>query len=342
VSTVSDSAAERRSRLLAIKLAAIVRDQEPGSEPRPGSFPPGAAVLAGERAWVLLDSDIDDGTGLGAAIVWALRNGAAELDLVADVPLAVAARRGAELATPVRVWALDGRELCPVAAAPLVPPPAARPEHLRFAPDIEAAGATVVVEHGVVSGEVRGLEVCRVVDVDDVAGRGVRLEVGVGPQDRDAFAIIHGDVPAADALAGVVSAVAAVRRPEAPGHPLNRLVPERQLRWRLEQEPWLVEMATVQPAEPPVPRRGLKQRVPCTALGQRLDGTPTVIVCSVGVDLDVIPYAADARLAAGRRLGTSGAPVDTIVVLPERDLLPVTRQVADRLRHTLSVAALRP
>ena len=111
----------------------------------------------------------------------------------------------------------------------------------------------------------------------------MRLEVGVGPQDRDAFAIIHGDTPTREALANVVAAVAAARRDDAPGHPLNRLAAERQLRWRLEQEPWLVGMATVRPAQPPVPRHGLEHRSPCSAAGRRLDGSPVVIVCSVGV-----------------------------------------------------------
>ena len=71
----------------------------------------------------------------------------------------------------------------------------------------------------------------------------------------------------------------------------------------------------------------------------RLDGTPAVIVCSVGVDLDVIPYAADARLAAGVGAGGS-SPVETLVVLPERDLLPVTRELANQLRHSVSLVAL--
>ena len=203
---------------------------------------------------------------------------------------------------------------------------------------------SVVVEHGVVTGEVGGLEVCRVVDVDggddDGGYPSVRLEVGVGAHDRDAFAIIHGDVPTRTALAGVVAAVAKARHAEAPGHPLNRLAPERQLRWRLQHEPWLVEMESVRPAEPPVPRRGLKHRSPCTAIGRRLDGTPVVIVCSVGVDLDVIPYAADARLAAGVGMGGGSSPVETVVVLPERDLLPVTTELAGQLRHSVSLVAL--
>jgi hypothetical protein len=335
---VSASSADRRARLLAAKLAAVVGDQRSDGAIRPGTFPPGAALLAGDRAWVLLETDVDDGTGLGPAIVWAVRNGATEIDLVADRPLTVAARRGGEFALPIRVWTLDGRQLRAVPPADIAVsrrPPAS---HLRFVPDIEAAGAAVVVEHGVVTGEVGGLEVCRVVDVD--GGGGVRLEVGVGPHDREAFAIIHGDVPSREALAGVVAAVAAARRLDAPGHPLNRLAPERQLRWRLEHEPWLVGMVSVRHAEPPVPRRGLKQRAPCTAIGHRLDGESVVIVCSVGVDLDVVPYAADARLAAGVGAGGTSSPAETIVVLPERDLLPVTRELAGQLRHSVSLLTL--
>ena len=91
------------------------------------------------------------------------------------------------------------------------------PAHLELVPVIEAGGATPLVEHGVVIGEVRGLEVCRV--VDDPHTGAVRLEVGVGAHDREAFAIIHGDVPTVEALAGVVAAVAEHRSPDAPPAP---------------------------------------------------------------------------------------------------------------------------
>ena len=328
-----------RARLLATKLSSVVRGEIGDGGLRPGRFALGAALTAGERAWVLLDTDIDDGTGLGAALVWARRNGARKLDLVADVALTVAARRAGEFTVPIRVSRLDGRDAVAVDPAPQPSSRPARSSHLTLVPDIEAAGATVVVEHGVVTGEVCGLEVCRV--VDSAVGDGVQLQVGVGVHDRDAFALIHGDVPPRAALAGVVAAVAAARSPDARGHPLSRLAPERQLRWRLEQEPWLVGMDSVHHAEAPVPRRGLKHRTPCTALGRRRDGSAAVIVCSVGVDLDVIPYAADARLAmAGVGAGGPSSPVQTLVVLPERDLLPVTRHVADELRHSVSFVPL--
>ena len=76
------------------------------------------------------------------------------------------------------------------------------------------------------SGEVRGLEVCRV--VDDPHTGAVRLEVGVGAHDREAFAIVHGDVPTTEALAGVVRAVAehrGGRRAAAPARPPGARAP---------------------------------------------------------------------------------------------------------------------
>ena len=90
---------------------------------------------------------------------------------------------------------------------------------------IEAAGAVPVIEHGLLAGEVAGLEVCRVV-VDPGTGQ-ARLEVGVGAHDREAFQLVHGDVPTVEALSSVVAAVAEHRRPGAPPHPLNRLGAER-------------------------------------------------------------------------------------------------------------------
>ena len=155
-----------------------------------------------------------------------------------------------------------------------------------------------------VTGEVHGLEVCRV--VDDPHTGAVRLEVGVGAHDREAFAILHGDVPTVEALAGVVAAVAEHRRPDGAPHPLNRLAPERLLRWRLQEQPSLLGLTDVVPIQPPVPRRSIKDRAACSALGRRDDGTEhgsdVLVVCTSGGDLDVIPYTIDARLhPAGRR-----------------------------------------
>ena len=364
---------ERRARLLGLQLHAVVREHlatagADGPELVSGPFALGAALRAGDDTWVLLDGAAEDGRGLGPALLHASRTGAGAVNVVttegSGQGAGVMARRATAFAFGVTVWQLDGRTLRRAQPAPVEPPRAPKPAHLAHASDIEAAGAAVVVEHGVVAGEVRGLEVCRVVDVegdvdvnlgiDGSAASGpaavpaTRLDVGVGVQDREAFAVIHAGVPTADALAKVVSAVAAVRTVDVPAHPLNRLAPERFVRWRLEQEPWLVGMATVRPATPPVPRRNLKDRAACTLRGQRIDGGEVVIVCSVGVDLDVIPYAADARLGAEVEPGVGSAgvgggpdtPIETIVVMPARDLVRATRELADLLRQPLSLLAL--
>ena len=161
------------------------------------------------------------------------------------------ARRAERFAFPVAVWYPVDRSLLPAVAEPLPVEPAASPAHLDVRDVIEASGATLVVEHGVVTGEVRGLEVCRVVDqpttgyfdeagVGELGGEpisalgnalaeqqgvgsGVMVEVGVGGPDREAFRIIHGDLPTVDALAEVVATVAGHRAAGAPPHPLNRL-----------------------------------------------------------------------------------------------------------------------
>ncbi|MET0323641.1 MAG: hypothetical protein ABW219_00365 [Ilumatobacteraceae bacterium] len=325
---------DRRGRLRSIKLQALVRDHL-GREldARPGSFPPGAALSDDAQAWVLVE-DVPE-RGLGAALAWAVRNGAGELHVLADRATGLLARRATGFRLPITVWHVAERTLLPaVAEPPLVPPPA-DPAHLELVDTIVAGGAVPVVEHGVVTGEVRGLEVCRV--VDDPSTGAVRLEVGVGAHDREAFTIIHGDVPTVEALAGVVHAVIAHRSTDAPLHPLNHLAPERLLRWRLEQDPALLDLVTLTPSQPPVPRPNVKDRVPCTAIGRREDGSGVLVVCSVGVDLDLVPYAVDARLTTLSEDGGPGAVGETWLVTPPRDLVPVTAEIAALADQALSL-----
>jgi hypothetical protein len=301
----------------------------------PASFPPGAAALVDDRvAWVLVDGD--PARGLGPALAWARRRDAHHLHLLAERDTGLLARRAATFAFPITVWQVDGRSLQPAEALPLAVPPRPAPAHLALLPVIEAGGATPVIEHGVVMGEVRGLEVCRVVD-DPVGGR-ARLEVGVGVHDREAFALIHGDVPGVDALAGVVEAVTRHRGVGA-NHPLDRLAPERLLRWRLEADPAALGLVSLAAAEPPVPRANVKDRAPCSARGGRADGSDVVVVCSVGVDLDLIPYATDARRLGESQPGVGEGVMETMIVLPPRDLVPMTVELAGLLDQAVALVS---
>ena len=63
-----------------------------------------------------------------------------------------------------------------------------------------------------------------------------------------------------------------------------------------------------------------------------------MIVCSVGVDLDLIPYAIDARLAVGSEPGVEGE--DVVLVVPRRDLVPITAELAALAAQPLSLVPI--
>ena len=122
---------ERHGRLVGIKLRALVGDHLGRAiDVEPQSFPPGAALLIGRSAWVLLESEPE--RRLGAALAWAIRHDADELHVVAESGTGALARRAAEFTIPISVWHAEGRLLLPAIAEPVVAPGAADADHLRF------------------------------------------------------------------------------------------------------------------------------------------------------------------------------------------------------------------
>ncbi len=312
-----------------MKLKALVRDHighEPGANASPAEasgFGRGAALVADGTAWVLLDEHPE--RGLGAALAWASRQAdVGDVAIIAEAATGVLARRAALFSTPATVWHAVERVLVPAVAEPYPTVADIDPLHAIWRPVIAEGGAEPVEEHGVLAGEIRGLEVCRV--VTDAHTGETRLEVGVGVHDRESFMTLHGNRPTVEALAGVVDAVARHRSVGAPLHPLNRLGAERFLRWQVLQQPERVGAARLRVADPPVPRANLKDPVPCVAIGESPSGEALVVVCSVGIDLDLVPFAVDAR-----QMHLPDAP-DAVVVLlvPERDASPVTRRLAEQ------------
>lgn len=312
------------------------------------TFASGAALLRDGAAWVLVDGRAD--RSLGTALVWAVRRAATRLHVIAEHDTGLLARRAKAFSLPITVWFADGRTLLSALPEPLTTALAVPPEHEALRSMIVDAGAIPNAEHGVLFGEVRGLEVCRVVDspttgflgelseltaVEGGADRadGIRLEVGVGAADREAFQLLHGEIPTVEALADIVATVEAHRSTGSPQHPLNRLGVERFLRWQAEESPALVGCTELVPAEPPVPRPNLKDPVPCVASGFHADGTAVKVVFSSGVDLDVLPFVADVQ-------SMGDEPV--VLVLPERDLLPVVAEVAGFLELPVEIIGLAP
>jgi hypothetical protein len=306
----------RRSALLGIKLAALVNDHAGEAPIAASTLPGGAALTRLGEAWVLADEKPH--RILGQALAWTRRQpDIATLHVLVEPEHAgVVARRATAFATDVHVWEVHDRRLLPALPAPVDPVPSVEPDLLALAGEIAAAGADPVCEWGVLVGEVEGLEVCRVVRSKET--NEVTLQVGIGAHDREAFAMLHGDRPPLVALQGVVGAVAPHRKLGAAPHALNRIATERLLRASLINDPSIVGATRLMPSDPPVPRSNVKDPVPCVAVGHDINGQAVTVVCSVGIDLDLVPFAADARIRSSGRL---------IIVIPERDAHAVTQDL---------------
>ena len=331
---------EARARLLSLKLRALVADGFGDRDLGNAQVVPlgaAAALMVDGDAFVLVDERPE--RGLGVALAWATKNSATNVHVLAERATSTLARRAAEFDLSISVWHVDGRTLIPAIAAPLAPEPNVPASHRVFASVIEAAGADVVTEHGVLCGEVRGLEVCRVV-TDEHTGID-RLEVGVGAHDREAFGLMHGETPTAESLRRIVNVVRRHRAPGADPHPLNRLGAERALRARVIDDPSLIGLMRLVSSAPAEPRPNLKDPIPCVALGETAEGGRVVTVFSSGIDLDVVPFAADARLFHGSA-DPSLLESEVMIVVPERDLSPVTMRVASLLRHPARIVGVRP
>ena len=326
------SEAARRQELFRAKLRALVRatwgeDHVDGDDVVVGPFPGGATLRHGRVGWVLAEEDPE--RAMGGSLVWATQMGLDDVHVLAQGAVGMLARRAAAFTRPPTVWRVQERTLVRGSPEPLEPQPSLPTGALDYLSTLEQAGVEMVVEHGVLRGEVLGLEVARVVDDES----GVRLEVGVGKYDREAQRLLHGNRPPGHALAGAVATVRQLRRADAPGHQANRLVPERWLRSLVVSNPGLVGASWLAPMSPPLPRANLLQRVPAPAGGLEESGAPVVAVCSTGIDVDLVPSAVDSREEHGQR-------PRLVLVVPEGDDHPTTRALAAALTEPAEVVTI--
>lgn len=288
-----------------------------------------AAASSGNTLWVstaFVDAVETRMSALAAALAWYAKTSASGPQRVVIIDArqpGVTARQLANFAVPAVVIDARGGAATLVVAVPAAHSVPSEPHasHLAFTDMFHRAGADVVIEHGVVAAEVIGLEVARVVDED---GRAT-VRIGVGVHDRETFRMLHGNEATLEQLQGVVATVTTYRKPGAASHPLNLLAPERALRHRAINDSRALGLATLQSAEPPVPRANLKDNVPCCATGRTSNGDDVVAVFVAGVDLDAVPFAADAR--------TRLAPRAKLMIVSEsRNIMPTQRRLATLLK----------
>jgi tetrahydromethanopterin S-methyltransferase subunit G len=291
-------------------------------------FGKAVGLVIDDVAWVLVTGNYE--RSLGPALMWALRKNATSLKLLLNERAGELARIATHFDFAIEVFELDAAGVARAAAPKSAEKIEVSVADEMYAEFIKSAGAEVVREHGVISGEVCGLEVCRVVratSASDLDGAGEsELEIGVGAHDRETFKLLHGRTATVESLRKVIAEVAARRAVGAQVHPLNQLARERMLRHYVCLSPQLVGAKSLQPAQPPIARTNLKDVVPCCAVGVSLTGEKMVVIFNVGVDPDVVSFGADAR-------GQINASADLVFAMPTRDIVPAVEQIAQMLRR---------
>lgn len=322
---------DQRRRLESVRLASNLAKQ--GVDPAQvveSACAIGPAVIVDGTGWIVAVEHEHHALAVGH--LWAESNAVRHLNVVIDARSGTMARRSRYFARRTTIWRYEANELVEVDPAGHEPHVVVPAEHERFASLIADCGVDVVREHGVLVGEVHGLEICRVVD-DPTNPDGVRLEIGVGVHDRETFRLVHGTVATGEQLMDVARTVADIRKNPAAQHPLARLALERQLRSRLVKSPELIGASRLVAAEPPVTRTNVKDSVPCVAVGERMDGTPLVVACTAIADLDVVTFGADAR----DRLD---ADAELVVAAMPGNVTPSIRRLAEMLQRPATFCEL--
>ena len=323
--TSSSDSSSHASRLAQLRLRAIVGVR---SDVEVSEFGQAVGLVVDDVAWVYVTGRHE--RSLGPALMWALRNNVNALKLFSSESAGDLARIATHFDFVIEVFEVDVAGVACVAMPKIVEKIEVSVADEMFAEFIKSAGADVVREHGVISGEVCGLEVCRVVraaDSGESDGAGEsELEIGVGAHDRETFKLLHGRTATIESLRKVIAEVAARRAVGAQVHPLNRLARERMLRHYVCQSPQLVGAKSLQVAQPPIVRTNLKDVVPCCAVGMSLTGEKMVVIFNVGVDPDVVSFGADAR-------GQINGSAELIFAMPTRDIVPAVERVAQMLRR---------
>lgn len=291
----------------------------------------GHGAVCGAQGWIYVGEQ--HARALSPALLWAAKNIIGSLNVVTEVDAGVLARRAQLFNADISVWELNSGKVSRAAAASPLPTVTVPDDHERFALMIETSGAEIVREHGLLTGEVLGLEVCRVVNGD--AGESARLEIGVGAHDRETFQLVYGREATVESLSRVAGIVRDHRSEGSVPHPLNRLAPERMLRHRIISSPELVGAITLQPAEPPVVRINVKDEMPCVAIGTLNDGSPAVVVCTASIDVDVVAFGADARFRIS-------PDAELIIATHANNVTPSLRKLAQTLRNPARFVEVSP
>lgn len=324
------------SHLYAAKLKALARTHS-GTEVEVVESPGASGGLsASDGLGYLLAEGEDALASFGPGLVWALKHDLTQLIFFSDEAAGGLARRAGLLdlsELKIDCFSVNGTTIEHADATPLPVVPELTPEVWALAGLINESGARAVDDHGRLVAELAGLEIARV-GRDLETDAGPVLEVGVGQADRELHQLVHSNLEPDAALRRAAAMVATHRRPGAPPHPLNRLARERWIRSLLLEDPSIVGAAALDPVPPLWPRSTLLGTQAIAAMGPAIGGGSVVAVSSVGVDLGLVPEAAEYRLR-------HDPTAELVIVIPARDRYPITEQLVASLERTRLVT-IRP
>jgi len=181
-------------------------------------------------------------------------------------------------------------------------------------------GCDVIREHDVIKGEIKGLEVARIIkDFDNLSN----MQIGVGHYDQEAHKLVDWGESPNEKLARVVSEVRQYRNKEAQPHPLNRVARSKWLISEMIASPKIVGLEEIRHLPTPESTKAITETAPAAALG-KIGDKVILIVASVGVDLKAVP------IASGLSVATE--PDEIWMVLPEKDKHPALLRQAEHLK----------
>ena len=220
----------------------------------------------------------------------------------------------------VTIWVAEGKKL--VKHPHAIPYQRIRvPEKAKkLATELEKFDCRVLEEHGRIRAEVHGIEVARVVQVEDDL---FEINVGVGEYDQSAHNTLNWNSGIEQNLEEVIATVRKFRSKQGAPHPLNRALRSRWLMSEAVSNPSLLGLEQLDFVESLLPARDALRNEPCSALGKK-GKSVALVLAAAGMDLSLVPQAAG-QIHRHK-------PDSLIFLLPEQDQHPAIFRQA---RHLL-------
>ncbi len=308
---------ERRAELLKGKLIGLVRSVGYDvTEAQPENSNYGSVLLTKDCCWLLAE-DEEPQLVLGKGIFLLIRNPGLELRVIFEDKEAagIAARQATGLNAEIKIMYFYDGELIQVAPFAFPDLAVPTPPLKDFEVMCQNAGVSTICENGIWKGEILGLEVVRINEGD--------IQVGVGRFDREAGELLNNGKSQIEQLMAAADQVRSQRTAEAGAHPLATLSREKWLRHELISDPEIIGLLELEPIDPVHAQKNLKGFFPAAAIGKSKEKEKVLCVCSVGVDIGLIPLVAE--------LASLHKPEQIFIVLPPQDLLPLIEEASHLL-----------